>query len=823
VADNGISKEEMSELFAKFFGEGKATGAIKFDEKDLTKFKDQIKQTTDALKKSTPSFSGAWETFVAGSKETRDELKRFDESIKKIRETTNGAERDQKEQALQSQKIQYAQAAAHKQLATSIVGAAGAFGGIIGDMAQASMDFVKGLQSGASGVEIGTQAAKSTATAGLKTAGAIAQLGDGVSSVVMLMGPWGMAIGVLMKVISGFVSWFAKDAQKLTEQALQGLGDELKKTQKGFKDITGAGAVMGGGMTEMRQQAARAGLDIEQLATVVRESKDDLANMGLGLGEATKRVAGVSKELRNSEFGTQLQKLGYSFEEQVGLSAQVMANQRASGDIRVKSDKEIAATTASYGRDLKILSDITGQDAKKAMEKARMQAMEADLLAQAYEKGGPEAVEKLRNQLATLPEGLKKGYMEYVSTGGTAIADVATNIAMTNNPKIKQTYDTMLGTLGDRNKSEHDALIEAGKLSEETVDYAMKNKDAYMEMGTAARLVGSETSKGAVDIQNSMTADYLKRKMGATKKADEESKKMSENMAPLDVAVTTLEANTQKLKAALGEQLTGPITGFANSLVKGMDTIDDALEQFGIVTDRQKAKKAAAKMPAMVGGGSAPGMAVTGEVDLSGGGGSADNTPPEAPKASPKQKATMPAGGTAPTIPSTLSTNGRQGSGPITGALQAKLDLIGKAFPGAKITSLNDSDLVDRSNSKHGSGEAIDLVVAGMKDNSSQYVSQLTAMGFPTAQFEQKGQKNANGSVATGDHLHAQLNTGGIVGANPGGKNFKLGEGGRDELVTPLINGMLPGMEDLIAAVNRLVDISRDHQSTSEKILYATA
>lgn len=813
----------MSELFAKFFGEGKAGGSIKFDEKDLAKFKDQIKQTTDALKKSTPSFSGAWETFLAGSKETRDELKRFDESIKKLSKSTEDASNVEKIKALEAQKQQYAQASAHKQLATAAVSTATAFGGIASDMAQGAMDFVKSLQSGASGVEIGTQAAKTTATAGFKAAQGMAGLADGVSSVVMLMGPWGMAIGVLMKVISGFVSWFSKDAQKLTEQAIQGLGDELKKTQKGFKDITGAGAVLGGGMTEMRQQAARAGLDIEQLATVVKEAKEDMSNMGVGLGEATKRIAGVSKELRNSEFGTQLQKLGYSFEEQAALGAAMMAQDRMAGDNRVKSDKEVAATTAAYGKDLKILADITGGDAKKAMEKARMQAMEADLLAQAMEEGGPEAVKKLQAQLATMPEGLKKGYMEFVSSGGTAVVDAATNVAIAQNPKIMEQYERQRATLSDANKKQSDALAESGTLSENTVAYARDHNKNFKEMAFAARAGADGVVRGATDIQNGMLLDETKRKQGATANAKAEADKMAANMAPLDVAITSLEADTQRLKAALGEQLTGPITDFAKSLSKGMETLDDALEKLGVITPKKQAAKDSASA-AISGSGTAKTAAGSISMDMMGNvisGG--DDSAPEAPKASPKQKGTMPAGGTGPTIPASLSTNGRQGSGPITGGLQAKLDLIGKAFPGAKITSLNDSDLVDRSKSKHGTGEAIDLVVAGMKDNPGQYVSQLKEMGFSLAQFEEKGKKNANGSVASGDHLHAQLAGGGIVAANPGGKNFKLGEGGRDELVTPLVNGMLPGMEDLIAAVNRLVDISKDHQSTSEKILYATA
>jgi TP901 family phage tail tape measure protein len=76
--------------------------------------------------------------------------------------------------------------------------------------------------------------------------------------------------------------------------------------------------------------------------------------------------------------------------------------------------------------------------------------------------------------------------------------------------------------------------------------------------------------------------------------------------------------------------------------------------------------------------------------------------------------------------------------------------------------------------SAHNSGQAVDIVTGG---NMAQIAQQLQAMGF-RAGFETKGQHNANGSVATGNHIHVTLGSGHIAGAKdaPSGVHpFKTG------------------------------------------------
>jgi hypothetical protein len=604
MADNGITKQEMQELFEKFFGT--STGARTYDPDDVEAFTRQMKLSVAELKKSQPGIK-QFGDFLNGTKQpiqdVREELKKFDEQIERATRTAKSSEDVAAVSALQAQKREMASAAAARTTKAALGNLAIGAGEVAATMTQGAVDFVKGLQDGASGTQLSTRAAVNFAKAGGDAAKAVGGFGQAIGTAMMMIGgPWVKAIGAAIEVIGLLVDFFGGKSAKAMADAAELVGKELEKTQKAFQEITAAGAVFGGGMTEMRQRAYEAGLDIAQLSTVVKASREEMTMMGIGLGEATKRVAGVSKELRNSDLGIQLRKLGYSAEEQAELSAGVMANMSAAGNSRAINDKQVAEQTAKYGKDLKVLADITGQDAKKAMDKARTQAMEADVLAQAQAEGGADAVKKLQRQLALMPEVMKKGYLEFVSTGGSAIADAATNVAITQNPKIMEQYRAQYDALKNQNIDASQAQDQTSKLTEETAQYQRDHVKEQRSMAQAARLASDSVSggvKGAVDIQNALIMTNAKLQKGTTQGARDAADAAAKNLAPLDVATAELEENTQKLKAALGKELTSTITGFASASAKGLETLDEALSKFGVETkgasSRREAKAEAAR------------------------------------------------------------------------------------------------------------------------------------------------------------------------------------------------------------------------------------
>jgi hypothetical protein len=184
------------------------------------------------------------------------------------------------------------------------------------------------------------------------------------------------------------------------------------------------------------------------------------------------------------------------------------------------------------------------------------------------------------------------------------------------------------------------------------------------------------------------------------------------------------------------------------------------------------------------------------------------------------------AGGDDPNRYSGLNIGGRYpgeaiAGGPANDRLISLARKVQELFPGGRFNAFNDT--THSASDVHGKGNAFDFGlpfnIKGDDERGKRIVAQIKDLGFPTVLDEY----NHPSLGATGGHIHAQLAGGAIASATPGGTNVKVGEGGRDELIAPLVNGRLAGMDELIDAVNRLVRVAEDQHSTSEKILYATS
>jgi hypothetical protein len=780
-----------------------------FDPKNIEDFQKHIKAFSENLKRQQPALKGFGD-FLDGTKQPIQnvvrEMDELNRAIKEAKKSRNAERVDE----LESTKADLKKTVVTKNVSAGLSNLGVGIGSLAQTIYEGTRDFAKSLQSGASGVEAATKASLKTIDAGVAVSKALGGVAQSAGLIVAMMGPWGRAIGLVITGLGMLGEFLVGKSAEKVKDGVEFLGDELKKTQAGFKDITGAGAIFAGGMTEMRQEAARAGLDIAQLATVVKNAREDFVNMGLGLGEATRRIGGISRELRNSQLGMQLRNLGYSAEEQAELAAQVMARQNAAGDRRALSDRQIAEITMQYGKELRIISDITGQDAKKAMEKARIQALEVDVLAKAEREGGAEGFTKMQGILATMQESAKKGFME-TYTGG-ASTDTAFRLAIANNPRLNEQINRQIELVRDRNISTEQANLETGKLTEQSLKYSRENPGIFENIGIATRLTGQYAEITA--YRNKELQEQLQRQEGATEKARKNADKMADNINPLDKAVQGLEEDTQRLKAALGEALLTPLTRFAQVTAAGVDTIEKALKKL----DLDSAIKSLT-----------PGTPVSSGPNAG---------TPAAPFQSPaksnfeKNRQRFNKGQGGGEADKTVSATGliikpgfdreeQKGGSSIMQMAQQVHDMLGgnyKHFSGFKDRGIDKSVA-------HGSGRAFDLVLNDLKQYP-EVVAKLKSMGG-FSQVLDESMKPADPKQAKdwGPHIHAEVAAaqGAVVPATTGGINVKVGEGGASEVIAPLKNGRLPGMDEMIERLDQMISVMKDQRDTSERIFNATA
>lgn len=271
---------------------------------------------------------------------------------------------------------------------------------------------------------------------------------------------------------------FSKDVIDLGAQFYtlgnQFLAAEFEKRIKAMGDFTKAGASFGGGLTEIGLLANESGIGLANYAKAVANSRESITAMGLSAGEAAKLVAkgyrGLTSTLGSSGsmIREELLALGYDYEEQGEVMALFMAQQKRAGvALENLAPDELARGTAEYAKNLKVISDITGQDAKKLAERAQVESMRGALAGKLTEqqnkafqgafqgmaKIGPEMAPKLQLALTQMLTG--GAVKDPVIAGNKSIMDMLSRTTQMINSGALNTEEAFAQTT--------DNLIIAGK------------------------------------------------------------------------------------------------------------------------------------------------------------------------------------------------------------------------------------------------------------------------------------------------------------------------------------------------------------------------
>jgi hypothetical protein len=288
------------------------------------------------------------------------------------------------------------------------------------------------------------------------------------------------------------------------------LAKELAVTVKNNQEFNKMGASFSGGMLEMRQNSYLAGVTLDSFTGVIKASRDSILAFGTNVADGSEKVAHVMFQLE-TEVGRsgqnlrdELYALGVSYEEQGEMAAQYMANLRATmtaEQFRAVTEKQVAQGTRQYAEDLKVLADITGKNAKQELERARMVSMQQDILARL----DPAQADKFRKMLSTMPEAGKKGFLELISSGGTAIVNQATVLAMNQNEQYRELIYGSYRRLYDSSVGASEAMDFVGRQSRIAGEEQKRiSRTTGGLIGTINRFTGSYGELS--DMQNQLIA-----------------------------------------------------------------------------------------------------------------------------------------------------------------------------------------------------------------------------------------------------------------------------------------------------------------------------
>ena len=383
---------------------------------------------------------------------------------------------------------------------------------------------IKGLQSGASSIELAT----GLASAAIDTAGDAAKAtGAAVGSLGVLTNssnPKIKALGGVAELAGKAIGYIGEAASKAAKFGLEVVSKELEKTITAFNTLSKSGAMFADGMTGMRKAAGDAGLSVDIFAKVVGERSADLGAAGIGVTEATKRMGSVAKtfsETMGSSGQTvqmELRKLGYSLEEQAGLIAETMADLNRRGTARGMSDQQIASATAQYAQDLRTVSAITGEDAKSKMAAAKAAANQIAFQNKLAEMD-PTKAKQLTDAMSTMTAQQKKDFME-MQLFGTVVNETGA-IMMASN----RGYANSMQQLNDAANEGALTVQKASDIQAENSQLALEDRKNLTAIGLAQAASGSFTevaNAGLEAMQNFQT--YTKESVEAAKTATESQK-----------------------------------------------------------------------------------------------------------------------------------------------------------------------------------------------------------------------------------------------------------------------------------------------------------
>ena len=280
------------------------------------------------------------------------------------------------------------------------------------------------------GVSMAGRAAVTLGNSIQGAAGGLGMLGT------LLGGPAiGGFVAALTSGLGGLVG-AAGETAKAVASVIPTLVGEVNKVVASFQSLSSNGAIFTNGLQGMINNAGRAGVTLGQLDSIVKTNKDLLAQFGEGVAGGVNRLTTIMNT-GGEKFRKQLFNLGYSVEDQASLIAETMRDLKQSGGripSGVDANQAVLSQTAKYAENLRIIADITGEDAKSKMAQARNAANE---LAFQQKLAGMDATQRqnIVQAMATMSPIMQKAFQQTVVFGNAIEPTTAAFLAQSESAR----------------------------------------------------------------------------------------------------------------------------------------------------------------------------------------------------------------------------------------------------------------------------------------------------------------------------------------------------------------------------------------------------
>jgi hypothetical protein len=270
----------------------------------------------------------------------------------------------------------------------------------------------------------------------------------------------------------------------------------------------------------------------------------------------------------------QLLNLGYGFEEQAGLVAETMSAMRGLGGPLGATNQEIVQQTTKYAESLRLISAITGEDAKKKIEQVRQQNQ---ILAfqQYLTSKSPKQRAQIEAAMATMTELEKKNFRDRAVLGTVINKEGAIAEATVRGLRSKGEEQFRQAELGLWT-AESNAKLNAER-GEEIKNSILANKDLAIAGYVLGGSIG-EVSAGMLDLAQQATV-YMKDAVTAAADAVKGQKTTTDELTE---SLRGAQIAAQKLAQAL-ERLIDPFlamyAGISDKMLTEIESTFEAIRK----------------------------------------------------------------------------------------------------------------------------------------------------------------------------------------------------------------------------------------------------
>ena len=535
---------------------------------------EKFSYTNKQLEKTILTFDTLNKGIKAGTKTISDQIdavQRLDQQLTAT--ATNQKQRDVQEQ-LQSQRNVLANEATNRVILQAATGTAKELGKAAYEFTTKGVgQIVQNLQGNTGPLQIASDI----------LGGAISAGGKAISSLGQTTSVAGTALGILGKVtpltaiatvgLGKIFEALGEQGAKLLGFGLKILTEETNKTIKAFQSTSAAGALFVDGMTGMRNAAGQSELTLAQFSKVISTSSRDIAFAGLGLSEGARRVGDVGA-IFASEGGKvrqQLLKLGFGFEEQAEITAETIANITRTG-IPLGTTQQIATETQKYAENLRLISAITGEDARAKQKQVREQNM---ILAFQNEIAnmGPGVATQINLAMANMTKAEQIALRDRVILGGQVVTQEAA------------IYESTLS--GARQLGElYYELYNSGKLSAKTAAEAQAMFSNQLVLGAGelqdVAIAGQYAQSQIVSGLTENILEARQRSIRTTEDAVRNARTGIEGQKTasdeLTTNVTSAATEAQRLATAFEKLATGGLGSFAKVVDRVIKLVGGAVD-----------------------------------------------------------------------------------------------------------------------------------------------------------------------------------------------------------------------------------------------------